>query len=163
MADVSEKLQELQESVQKLQMLKQIGAEKLAIEQEKEVFSIQQDILQMNENTAIDIMDMALPKKCKFCDEVKLDEQRLLCYEKNGDTCKKKEPKSIGVMNFSILKIIVGYLGLLGLLFAFLLFTNIFFSYFEGQRLVVFLLSGACLLGIFLLFRKPFKHIYNSL
>jgi len=163
MADVSEKLQELQESVQKLQMLKQIGAEKLAIEQEKEIIALQQDIIRLNDNTALDYIDIALPKKCKFCDEMKTDEQRLTCFEKNGDACKKKEPRFAGMMTFGVLKLVVGYLGLIGLLFAFILFTNIFFSYFEGQHLIVFILSGVCLIFVIMLFRKPYRKIYNSL
>ena len=40
MSDISEKLHELQESMQKLTLLKQLGAEKLILEQENEIFQI---------------------------------------------------------------------------------------------------------------------------
>lgn len=66
MADVSEKLQELQESMQKLQLLKQLGAERLILEQEKEIYQIQQEIMKVNESTSIDAFEMILPKNVNF-------------------------------------------------------------------------------------------------
>ncbi len=163
MVDVTDKLQELQESMQKLQLLKQLGAEKLIIEQEKEIIEIQQDILKLDENTSVDIFEAVLPKKCKFCTEKRTDDERLECYEKNFDKCKRKAPKVANLLNFGAMKLLFGYLALLGVLFVFLLLTNIFSSYFPDQRLIVFLCAGAGLLLVVLLFRKPFKKLYVSM
>ncbi len=163
MIDVNEKLQELQESMQKLQLLKQLGAQKLILEQEKEIVDIQQDILRLDENTSVDIFEAILPKKCKFCTEQRTDEDRLECYEKNYNTCKRKAPKVANLLNFSAMKLLFGYLALLGVLFVFLLLTNIFSSYFPEQRLIVFLCAGAGLLLVVILFRKPFKQLYSSI
>lgn len=161
MSDVNEKLHELQESMQKLQLLKQLGAEKLILEQEKEIYVIQQDIMHLNNNTSIDIIDAILPKKCKFCTVKTIDEDRLECFEKIGTTCKRKEPKNVNMLNMSIFKVILMYMSLLALLFTFLLFTNILFNYFE-PKLLVFGLATAGLLLVFLLFRKPVKKLYSQ-
>ena len=125
MPDVSEKLQELQESMQKLHLLKQLGAEKLILEQEQEIFNIQQDIMQLDNNTSIDIIDAVLPKKCKYCEIKTTEEERLDCFERNGSTCKVKVPKSINMLNLSFIKVGVIYLSLLGILFIFLLLLNL--------------------------------------
>ena len=125
MSDISEKLHELQESMQKLTLLKQLGAEKLILEQENEIFQIQQEILKINANTSVDIIDAILPKKCKFCVDMVTDEEKLECYEKNYNKCKKKEPKNMNLLSMNFLKVILMYLVLLGLLFAFLIITNI--------------------------------------
>ena len=162
MVDVSEKLQELQESMQKLQLLKQLGAEKLILEQEKEIVEIQQDILRLDENTSVDIFEAILPKKCKFCTEKRTDEDRLECYEKNFSTCKRKAPKVANLLNIGAMKLLVSYLALLGVLFAFLLLTNIFSSYFPEQLIIVFIFAAAGTLLVILLFRKPFKRLYSA-
>jgi hypothetical protein len=57
---VDDKLQELQEAIQKLQMLKQLGAENLVIEQEKAIFSLQKDIMELNTQTSMDPVDYLL-------------------------------------------------------------------------------------------------------
>ena len=163
MPDISEKLHELQENMQKLTLLKQLGAEKLIIEQENEIFHIQQEIMNINANASIDIIDAVLPKKCKFCPDMVTDEEKLECYEKNYSKCKKKEPKSINLLSMNFLKVILMYLVLLGLLFAFLILTNILFTYFEGQVLGVFVGSAVGLILIILIFRKPVKKLYKSI
>lgn len=162
MSDISEKLQELQESMQKLQMLKQLGAEKLIIEQEKEIFQIQQEIMRMDEKTSIDAFEVLLPKKCKYCTEKRSDEERLECYETNFDSCKRKAPKIANLISLSAMKLLVSYLAVLGLLFLFLLFTNIFMNYFPEQKLLVFVFAFTGLFLMILLFRKPFKQLYAS-
>ena len=63
MSDISEKLHELQENMQKLTLLKQLGAEKLIIEQENEIYNIQQEIMSINASASVDIIDAVLPKK----------------------------------------------------------------------------------------------------
>ena len=163
MSDISEKLQELQESMQKLTLLKQLGAEKLIMEQENEIFQIQQEILKINANASIDIIDAILPKRCKFCTDMVTEEEKLDCYEKNYSKCKKKEPKSMNLLSMNFLKVILMYLVLLGLLFAFLIITNILFTYFEGQVLGVFIGSAVGLILIILIFRKPVKKLYKSI
>jgi hypothetical protein len=64
--NMSEKLLELQEAMQHLQMLKQIGAEKLIMSQEKEIFNIQQDLMTMDNDASLDAVDAILPKKMSF-------------------------------------------------------------------------------------------------
>ena len=163
MSDISEKLHELQENMQKLTLLKQLGAEKLILEQEREIIQIQQEIMNINASTSIDIIDAILPKKCKFCTDMVTDEDKLDCYEKNYSTCKKKEPKSMNLLSMNFLKVIMMYLILLGLLFAFLIITNILFTYFEGQTLGVFIGSAIGLIFIILVFRKPVKKLNKSI
>ena len=77
MSDVNDKLQELQESMAKLQLLKALGAERLIMEQEKEIYQIQHDIMMLNNNISVDIIDAVLPKKCKFCTAKTTEEERL--------------------------------------------------------------------------------------
>ena len=166
MSDISEKLHELQENMQKLTLLKQLGAEKLVLEQENEIFHIQQEIMNINANKSIDIIDAVLPKKCKFCTEFSerfQEEDKLDCYEKNYSKCKKKEPKSMNLLSMNFMKVILMYLVLLGLLFAFLILTNILFTYFDGQILGVFIGSAIGLIIITLIFRKPVSKLYKSL
>ena len=165
MSDISEKLHELQESMQKLTLLKQLGAEKLILEQENEIFQIQQEIMNINANASVDIIDI-LPKKCKFCMEHHerfQEEEKFDCYEKNYSKCKKKEPKNMNLLSMNFLKVILMYLVLLGLLFAFLIMTNILFTYFEDQVLGVFIGSAVGLILIILIFRKPVKKLYKSI
>lgn len=161
MSDVNEKLHELQESMQKLQLLKQLGAEKLILEQEKEIYTIQRDIMHLDNNTSIDIFDAVLPKKCKFCTVKTTDEERLECFEKIGTTCKRKEPKHVNMLNMSIFKVVLMYMTLLAVLFTFLLFTNILFNYFE-EKLLVFGLASAGLLLVIVLFKSPVKKLYSQ-
>jgi len=163
MSDISEKLHDLQESMQKLTLLKQLGAEKLILEQENEIFQIQQEIMSINANASIDIIDAILPKKCKFCTDMVTEEEKLDCYEKNYSTCKKKEPKNMNLLSMNFLKVILMYLVLLGLLFAFLIITNILITYFEDQTLGVFIGSAVGLILIILIFRKPVKKLYKSI
>ncbi len=163
MSDISEKLHELQENMQKLTLLKQLGAEKLILEQEREIIQIQQEIMNINANASVDIIDAILPKKCKFCTDMVTDEEKLDCYEKNYSTCKKKEPKTMNLLSMNFLKVIMMYLILLGLLFAFLIITNILFTYFEGQTLGVFIGSAIGLILIILVFRKPVKKLNKSI
>ena len=61
MSDISEKLHELQENMQKLTLLKQLGAEKLILEQEREIIQIQQEIMNINANASVDIIDAIFP------------------------------------------------------------------------------------------------------
>ncbi|QEE14597.1 hypothetical protein DSAG12_00410 [Promethearchaeum syntrophicum] len=166
MSDISEKLHELQESMQKLTLLKQLGAEKLILEQENEIFHIQQEIMNINANASVDIIDTILPKKCKFCtDHLERfnEEEKLDCYEKNYSKCKKKEPKNMNLLSMNFLKVILMYLVLLGLLFAFLIITNILFTYFEGQALFVFIGAFLGMMIIIIIFRKPVRKLYKSI
>lgn len=163
MSDISEKLHELQENMQKLTLLKQLGAEKLIIAQENEIFQIQQEILKINANTSVDIIDAILPKKCKFCTDMVTDEEKLDCYEKNYSKCKKKNPKNMNLLSMSFLKVFLSYIVLLGLLFVFLILTNILFTYLEGQFLAVFIGSAIGMLIIVLIFRKPVIKLYKSI
>ncbi len=163
MSDISEKLHELQENMQKLTLLKQLGAEKLVLEQENEIFHIQQEIMNINANASVDIIDAILPKKCKFCTDMITETEKLDCYEKNYSSCKKKEPKSMNLLSMSFLKVFLNYIILLGLLFVFLILTNILFTYLEGQVLIVFIGSALGLILITLIFRKPVKKLYKSI
>ena len=163
MSDISEKLHELQENMQKLTLLKQLGAEKLILEQENQIFHIQQEIMSINANASVDIIDAILPKKCKFCTDMISEENKLDCYEKNFSKCKKKDPKTMNLLSLSFLKVFLMYVVLLGLLFVFLLLTNILFTYFEGQVLAVFIGAATGLIIITLLFRKPVKKLYKSI
>ncbi|WP_457557063.1 hypothetical protein [Candidatus Harpocratesius sp.] len=162
MADVSEKLQELQESMQKLQLLKQLGAERLILEQEKEIYKIQQEIMKANESTSIDAFEMILPKKCKFCTEKTTDEERLECYEKNYNTCKRKPPKVANMLSLGAVKLFLSYIAILALLFVFLLLTNIFLDYFPENRLLVFILAFLGLSMVIIGFWKPFKRLHSA-
>ncbi|MHA1720901.1 MAG: hypothetical protein ACTSWX_03910 [Promethearchaeota archaeon] len=163
MSDVSEKLHELQESMQKLTLLKQLGADKLVMEQEREIFQIQKEIMNINENASLDIFDAVLPKKCKFCTDKITDEEKLECFEKNYSKCKKKEPKTMNLLSMNFLKVVLMYLVLLGLLFAFLILTNIFSSYFGDKVLIIFIGSVVGMVIIILLFRKPVSKLYKSI
>jgi len=163
MSDVSEKLHELQESMQKLTLLKQLGADKLVMEQEREIFQIQKEIMNINENSSLDIFDAILPKKCKFCTDKITDEEKLECFEKNYSKCKKKEPKTMNLLSMNFLKVVLMYLVLLGLLFAFLILTNIFSSYFGDKVLIIFIGSVVGMVIIILLFRKPVSKLYKSI
>ena len=163
MSDVSEKLHELQESMQKLTLLKQLGADKLVMEQESEIFQIQKEIMNINENASLDIFDAVLPKKCKFCTDKITDEEKLECFEKNYSKCKKKEPKTMNLLSMNFLKVVLMYLVLLGLLFAFLILTNIFSSYFGDKVLIIFIGSVVGMVIIILLFRKPVSKLYKSI
>lgn len=163
MADVSEKLQELQESMQKLQLLKQIGANKLIQEQEKEIYQIQQEIMKLNESTSLDAFEVLLPKKCQFCPEKTTDEERLECYEKNYSTCKRKVPKVANALSLNALKVFLSYIAVLGLLITFLLLTNIFSNYFPDNRLLIFIFSFAGLGLMVLAFWKPYKRLLDAL
>ncbi len=161
MSDVNEKLQDLQESMQKLQILKALGTERLILEQEKEIYQIQQDIMKLNNDVSVDIIDAILPKKCKFCTEKTTEEERLECFEKNGDTCKNKEPKNVNMFNGSFLKLIILYLSIVTLLITFLLLTNIFSNYFEN-KILLFGIASIILIIIIFLVKKPVKQIYSS-
>ncbi len=119
--------------------------------------------MNINANASVDIIDAILPKKCKFCTDMVTDEEKLDCYEKNYSTCKKKEPKTMNLLSMNFLKVIMMYLILLGLLFAFLIITNILFTYFEGQTLGVFIGSAIGLILIILVFRKPVKKLNKSI
>ena len=156
--DVNEKLLELQEAMQKMQLLKQIGADRLIIRQENEIFNIQQDILSINKSTSVDIVDMVLPNRCRFCTDKKDDEEKLECYEANYNTCDKKEPAHVSLVSMSILKVTLMYISVLLVLFTFLLLTNIFFNYVD-DRLIVFIISSAVVAGIVMVFWKPVKSL----
>ena len=153
-----EKLLELQEMMQKIQLLKQIGAEKLVMEMEMQIFKVQQDILQINQDVAIDPVDLILPKKCKFCTEMTGEEDRLLCFEKNGETCKNKPPANMGLLSTAILRVGLMYAILVMGLFTFLILTNIFFTYIDSQ-FAVFMISAVILAAIFILFKGPVKQV----
>lgn len=156
--DVDDRLLELQEALQKLQVLKQIGAHNLIIKQEKEIYDIQQDILSMNENAIIDAADAILPKKCRFCTEKLTDEEKIECYEANYDKCEQKEPMHIGLLSMSVLKLVISYIALLLLLFTFLLISNILFNFID-ERWIVFTLTLLIVAGIVGLFYKPMKKL----
>jgi len=160
-SDLDEKLQELQESVQRLTMLRQIGAENLVTQQEKEVFRIQQELLGLNNDTSLDIVD-TIPKKCRFCDALKTDDERLDCYEKNFRTCKRREPVNIGLVSSALLKVFVAYAALLLLILTFTMISDAFFKFIEDKS-IVFSISAICVVGITLLFRGPFKSLMKML
>ena len=161
MSDVSEKLHELQEHIQKLQLLRQLGAEKLIFEQENEVYKIQQEIMKLDSERAVEIIDF-VPQKCRFCPEQLTDEAKLECYEENNTICKRKPPSSVGFLNANILKVILQFFVLVGVLITFLIFTNIFINYFPDNRLLVLLLAGSGLLLVVLIFIKPVKSLFHS-
>ena len=100
---VDDRLMELQEMMQRLQLLKQIGADNLVIEQEKEIHNLQQELLTMNKEASLDIID-TLPRKCRFCTDMDTDEAKLDCYEKNFKNCKRREVSSIGSTDFGDIK-----------------------------------------------------------
>lgn len=162
MSDVSEKLLELQEHIQKLQLLRQLGAEKLILAQENEVYKIQQDIMTLDQETPVEMMDF-VPQKCRFCPEKSTDEAKLECFEANNTTCKRKPPSSVGFLNVNILKVVLQFVVMIGVLVTFLILTNIFINYFPEDRLLVLLLSGGGLLLVVLLFTKPIKSLFNSI
>jgi hypothetical protein len=159
--DYTDKLVELQEAMQRLQLLKQIGAENLIIHQEREIFRIQQDIQKMNEDTELDIMD-TLPKKCRFCTECKTDDERLTCFDTNHETCKKKEFNPTNPISGAFLKIFLVYGLLLLNFFLFLMVSNILMLYLT-QTWLVFILSAIVVGLVIVLFRQPVKSLYNML
>jgi hypothetical protein len=156
--DVDDKLLELQEALQKLQVLKQIGASNLIIKQEKEIYDIQKDILSMNDSASIDAADAILPKKCRFCSEKTSDEEKIECYETNFEKCEQKEPMHIGLLSMSVLKLVISYIALLLLLFTFLLISNILFNFID-ERWIVFSLTLFLVFGVIGLFYKPMKKL----
>jgi len=160
-SDLDEKLQELQESIQRLTLLKQIGAENLVNQQEKEVFRIQQELLGLNKDTSLDIVD-TIPKKCRFCDSMKNDDERLECYEKNYRTCKKHEPMNLGLVSTTFLKVFIAYAALILLILTFSMISDVLFKYLDDKT-IVFAITGGCLFGIILLFRSPFKSLMKIL
>ena len=162
MSDVSEKLLELQEHVQKLQLLRQLGAEKLILEQENEVYKIQQEIMDLDSNASVALLDF-VPQKCRFCPEQSTDEAKLECFEANNTTCKRKPPSSVGFLNLNILKVILQFVVMIGVLVTFLILTNIFINYFPDDRLLVLLLSASGLILVVLIFRKPVKSLFHSI
>jgi len=162
MSDVSEKLLELQEHIQKLQLLRQLGAEKLVLAQENEVYKIQQDIMKLDGETKADLIDF-VPQKCRFCPEQPTDEKKLECFEENQTTCKRKPPSSVGFLNLNILKVAMQFVVLIGVLVTFLILTNIFINYFPEDRLLVLLLSGSGLLLVVLIFRKSITTLFHSI
>jgi hypothetical protein len=159
--DTSEKLVELQEAVQKLQLLKQIGAETLALKQEKEIFKIQEEIRGMNEDSSLDVVD-TIPRKCRFCTVHKTDDERLMCFEENYKTCKQQEPPPMNAMSASFLKILFLYGILLLSMLCFLLLSNILFLYIDN-RLVVFIMAFVVVGSISILFRKPISNLIKML
>ena len=142
MSDVSEKLQELQESMQQLQLLKSIGAQRLIQSQEKEIFRIQQEILNIDDNQPVDIEDF-LPKKCRYCDLKETEDDRLECFEKEGEKCKRKPPKMNNILSVNFFRFLAMVGVVIASLFVILLLTNILMSYLPepNQKLLVF----ACL------------------
>ena len=105
--DISEKIQELQENIQKLQILKSVGADRLVIAQEKEVYRIQQEILEIDRNQPVDIVDAILPKKCRFCTEKITQDERLDCFEENGETCKRKPPSITNLFSLKVMRFVI--------------------------------------------------------
>lgn len=160
-SDLDEKLQELQESIQRLTLLKQIGAENLVNQQEKEVFRIQQDLLGLNKDAPLDIID-TIPKKCRFCDTMKTDDERLECYEKNFQTCKKRESLGIGLVSSSFFKVFIAYAALLLLILTFSMLVDVFFKLTEDKT-IVFATAAGVLFVIIILFRAPFKALMRML
>ncbi len=162
MSDVTEKIQELQENIQKLQILKSIGATHLVISQEKEVYRIQKEILDIDRNQSVDIVDAILPKKCRFCEEKLTQDARLECFEKNGETCKHKPPNITNLFSIKIIRLIVTVsLIIMGLL-AFLLLSNIFLGYFPEQRLIAFAICVGGIGTLILLLWRPVKKLFQS-
>lgn len=158
---VDDKLAELQEAIQKLQMLKQLGAENLVIEQEKAIFSIQKEIMELNRDTSMDPVDY-LPKKCRYCDLCKTDEERLDCSEKNLRTCKQREPPNMSLLTMGFLKVLLLYGVVLLLLLTFSLLADVFIKFIE-DKVIVFVITSLVLVGIILLFRSPFMNLYRLL
>lgn len=159
--DTSEKLVELQEAVQKLQILKQIGAETLALKQEKEIFKIQEEIRGMNEDSSLDVVD-TIPRKCRFCTVHKTDDERLMCFEENYKTCKQQEPPPMNAMSASFLKVLLLYGVILLSMLSFLLLSNILFLYIDN-RIFVFMISFIAVGTMTLLFRKPIGNLFKML
>jgi hypothetical protein len=154
---------ELQEAMQKLAMLKQLGAENLVIEQEKNIYHIQQEIMKMNEKCSIDAIDY-LPKKCRYCTEFTEDQdlERLECSERKSKTCKNHEPANMSLLTSAFLKLLLAYGVFLLMLLTFSIITDIMFKFLD-DKIVVFTISFVLLGAILILFRQPFKAIYKLL
>ena len=164
MSDVTEKLQELQESMQQLQLLKSIGAQKLIQEQEKEIYHIQQEILDIDENIPIDVESL-LPKKCRFCDIKETADERLECYEIKGEKCKRKPPEMTNILSLNFFRFLAMTGVVIASLFVIMLLTNILMSYLPepNQKLLVFVLCAAGYGLLTLLFWKPVRNLFKSL
>lgn len=163
MSDITEKIQELQENIQKLQILKSIGAERLVIKQENEVYRIQQEILDIDRNHPVDVVDAILPKKCRFCQEKNNQNERLECFEQNGETCKNKPPHITSLFSVRVVRFIIMAALVLLSLFSFLILTNIFMTYLPEFKLLVFLISISILGCLVILFWKPVRKLFRSL
>jgi hypothetical protein len=160
-SDVNDRIIELNEAMQKLQILKQIGAENLVIEQEKEIYHIQQDILHLNKDTTVEAVDL-LPKKCRFCMSLENEEDRLECSEKNSKTCKNREPVTMGLITAAFLKVLLIYGMLLLLLLTFSLLTDILFKFLD-DKVLVFIIAFAIVGCVVVLFRGLVKSLYRMI
>ncbi len=158
---VDDRLMELQEMMQRLQLLKQIGADNLVIEQEKEIHNLQQELLTMNKEASLDIID-TLPRKCRFCTDMDTDEAKLDCYEKNFKNCKRREVSSIGSTISVILKVVMGYVIVIILILIFSLITDVLFQYLT-DKVEIFVIAGIFIILIVLLFRKPMSQLNRLL
>jgi hypothetical protein len=154
---VDDKLMELQEMMQRLQILKQLGADNLVIEQEKEIFQLQKDLMDANKETPLDIVD-TLPRKCRFCEEPNNDDERLECYEKQYKTCKKHEPTNLSSMTTAFLRVILAYGFVIILILIFSLITDVLFKYITDS-IIVFSISVIIVVAIVILLRNPIKKV----
>jgi hypothetical protein len=162
-SDVEEKLAELQEGLQKLQLLKGIGAKKLIAAQEREIYRIQQEILDIDENKSMDVVHALLPKKCWYCNEKETEDERLQCFEDTQGECDQRKPEISGVFSLNLIRLVVIIALVLFGLFSFLLLTNILLNYLPDYKWIVF---GICILLTSLigfLLRKPIKSVFKSL
>ena len=77
-SEYNELLMELQEAISELHMLKQIeGTEKLQRLQEKKIYTIQNDLQQVNNTVQLDAVDLILPYKCRTCPEKHTDDEQI--------------------------------------------------------------------------------------
>ncbi|MHA1585454.1 MAG: hypothetical protein ACTSVU_06575 [Promethearchaeota archaeon] len=163
MDNVSEKLHELQENLQYLQILKQMGAQNLVLKQEKEIVRIQQEIMNVDKATSIDATQLVLPKKCRFCPEKTTDQERFECFEKNGKKCKVKVNTHINLVNVSIMRVVVTFFSIIALILVFLLLTNISMQYFPAYPIISFAISAVGVILVFFALKGPMVRILHSL
>jgi hypothetical protein len=157
--ETAAKLIELQENIQKLQLLKQIGAKKLILRQEREIFKIQEQLRRIDGEIPLELLDI-LPRKCQFCTDYASDDDRLTCFESSYKECKKKDIPQIGSIETGFLKILLLFGMLIITLLCFMLISNILFKFLE-ERLVVFLITLGIVSIIVLVFLKPVMRMYR--
>src|SRR6056297_2284582 len=153
-SNYGEKLVELQDAINELQMLKQIeGTDKLQRLQERKIFNIHKELQNMNKSAQLSAVDAILPLKCRTCPDKTTDEERLQCFDENHETCTRDE-EVLTPLKMSILKITIMFISVILGLLLFLLATNIFSKYLVDLW-AIFLASFGLTLIIVFLFRQP--------